>query len=285
MDAHLRALASRQADVVAAWQLRAIGWSWNKIKHHARTRGWRRLHPGVYVLSSGPLTREQRWFAAALTAPNTFLSHGSGGACYGFYRFDRGFEVVTRPGTGGRRKQGRLLVFRSGCLDGQTTTHMGIPITTAERVLVDLAPGLDQKRLGRALREAVRLKVTTMDRVLRCANDHLPGTGTLRPLAARYAKLPYARCRSDAEARGLEVLVDAGIEIPLVNTRVAGEEADYTWLDRRVIVELDGPQYHRFRDEDARKAALWRAAGFEVRRIGTDAVYDSPADLVALCAP
>lgn len=284
MDSHLRDLAARQVDVVSAWQLVRCGWSRHKIAHHARTRGWRRIHPGVYVLSSAALTREQQWHAATLTAPGTFLSHGSAGACFGFYRFQKEFEVVTRAGKGGRRKHGGVLVFRSDRLDGQTTRHQGIPITTAERVLVDIAPGLDRKRMGRALREAVRLKTTTTDRVLRCANCHVKGTGTLRGLATRYAKLPYERCRSDAEARGLEVLLDAGMEIPLVNVRIAGEEADYTWWWRRVIVELDGPQFHKFRDEDARKTRLWREAGFEVRRISTDAVYDSPADLVALCA-
>jgi len=28
----------------------------------------------------------------------------------------------------------------------------------------------------------------------------------------------------------------------------------------------------------------WERAGFEVRRVSTDAVYDSPAEFVALCA-
>src|SRR3954469_10372789 len=104
MDPHLRSLAARQADVVAAWQLRAAGWTWAKVTHHAGQNGWRAIHPGVYVLNSAPLRREQLWFAAALTSPGTVLSHGSASACFGFHRFERGFEVVTRPGRGGRRR-------------------------------------------------------------------------------------------------------------------------------------------------------------------------------------
>src|SRR5436305_15327372 len=131
MDSHLHELASRQADVVASWQLLRAGWTWAKIEHHVRRGGWRAVHPGVYVLNSAPIERRQLWFAAALTAPDTVLSHGSAAACYGIHRFERGYEVVTRPGQGGRRRQGSVLVFRSRVLRGDVTRHMGIPITTA----------------------------------------------------------------------------------------------------------------------------------------------------------
>lgn len=284
MDSHLRALAARQADVVAAWQLIEAGWTGGKVRHHAQCRGWRRIHPGVYVLTASPLTRRQLWFGAVLTAPGSALSHGSAGACYGFYRFRRPYEVVTRPGQGGRRRRGGVLVFRSKCLEGDLTRHMGIPITTAERVLVDLAPGIGEKRMGRAFREAVRLKTTTARRVLEYAGRQpgRPGASRLNALAARYADVPYHRTRSDAEGRALELLHDAGVPPPLVNMKVAGEEADLVWVDQRLIVEVDGPQFHQFRDEDLRKAGRWRSAGYTVRRITSDAVYAAPADLVAI---
>src|SRR4051812_20408342 len=284
MDPLLKELPRRQADVVAAWQLREAGWTWAKITHQARRNGWRAIHPGVYVLNSAPLRREQLWFAAVLTSPGTVLSKGSAGACFGFHRFERGFEVVTRPGKGGKRRQGRVLVFRSTRLEGDTTRHMGLPITTAARTLVDLAPGLDDKRLGRAFREAIRLKRTTAARVLECVERHpgRPGTPVLASLADRYATIPYARTRSDAEGRALEVLHDAGVERPLVNTKVGGEEADLVFAERRVIIEVGGPQFHRFRDEDERKARTWRAAGFEVRRVASGTVYAAPGELVAL---
>src|SRR5436190_13374603 len=126
MDSHLRDLAGRQADVVASWQLRRAGWTRRKIEHHRRTRAWRAIHPGVYVLSNSPITQRQLWFAAVLTAPGTVLSHGSAGACLGIYRFEKDFEVVTRPGQGGRRRRGGLMVFRSKDLDGDVGRFMGI---------------------------------------------------------------------------------------------------------------------------------------------------------------
>jgi hypothetical protein len=241
--------------------------------------GWRVLHRGVYLLTQAPVSRTQLWFAATLTAPGSVLSHGSAGACFGFHRFERGYEVVTRPGRGGRRRHGGVVVFRTALFDGDVTTHMGIPITTAPRTLVDLAPGLNPKRLGRAFRESIRLKTTTAARVLKTLDRHQgrPGTSLLAVLATRYANLPYHRTRSDAEGLALELLQDAGLPPPRVNVRVAGEEADLVWLDRRLIIEVDGPQFHRFRDEDERKARIWRDAGFTVRRIASDDVYRSDA--------
>jgi very-short-patch-repair endonuclease len=286
MHSHLRNLAARQADVVAGWQLREAGWTRKKIEHHVQRRGWRVVHPGVYALTSSPLSRRQLWFAAVLTAPGTYLSHGSAGACWGFHRFDRGLEVVTRGGQGGRRRHGRVLVFHSKALDEDTTRHDGLPITTAARTLIDLAAGLDERRLGRAFRESIRLKHTTARRVLDTLHRHegRQGTPALRKLARRYAAIPYRRTRSDAEGRALELLHDAGVEQPHVNMVIAGEEADMVWLDRRLIVEIDGPQFHRFPDEDARKTRKWRGAGFAVRRLASGAVYESPAELLALVA-
>jgi hypothetical protein len=284
MDVRLLELAARQHDLVASWQLRALGWSAKHTEQHARRHHWRRLHRGVYVLTQGTLTRHQRWLAATLTTPDSYLSHGSACAHYGIRRFDRGYETVTRPGDGGRRRIGSLLVFRSTTLAGATTISDGIPITTAERTLVDLAPHLNERQAGRAFREALRLKVTTATGIAAAlaSQQSARGTSQLRELTRRYGHLPYARTRSNPEARALEVLHDAGAPPPLVNVRIAGEEADLAWPKPRVIVEIDGPQYHRFRDEDARKEQRWRSAGYDVRRIASDLVYDRPDLLLAL---
>src|SRR2546423_3217253 len=135
MDARVRKLAGRQADVLARWQLEDAGWTSGKIDHHVCRHGWRVMHPGVYLLTNAPPSRHQLWIASALTTRDSVLSHGSAGACYGFYRFDRDYEVVTRPGNGGPRRHERLLVFRSQTLAEDLTRHEGIPITTAARVL------------------------------------------------------------------------------------------------------------------------------------------------------
>jgi hypothetical protein len=153
----------------------------------------------------------------------------------------------------------------------ETTTHHGIPITTPERTLIDLAAQLDARATAKSLREAIRLKTTTASSLLDALLKHPQrrGTAHLRELAERYKDLPIARARSDAESRALELLGPG----PSSNVRIGGEEADIVWPEQRLILEIDGPQYHQFPDEDARKEAAWRAAGYEVRRISSDDVF------------
>jgi hypothetical protein len=277
MDVALLELAARQRDLVSAWQLRRSGWTWAMVEQHAHDQRWRRIHSGVYALTQAPLTREQRRLAATLTAPDSFLTHFSAGAHYGIHRFDAAYETIVRPGNRGRHRSDGVLTRYSRTLDGETTAHDGIPITTATRTVIDLGA-------ARPLREALRLKLTTPYLMAVGLEKHKNrrGAGRLKELNDRYSGLPYSRCRSNAEAKALEIVHDAGKPPPLVNHRINGEEADLTFSEGHLIIEIDGPQYHRITAEDARKQALWEAAGYTVRRISSDAVFGAPAQLIAL---
>jgi very-short-patch-repair endonuclease len=92
--------------------------------------------------------------------------------------------------------------------------------------------------------------------------------------------LQLHRCRSDAEAIAVVTLADAKVAEPQVNVRIAGEEADLSWPATRHIVEIDGGTYHQDKLEDARKTAIWRAAGWHVERLPADVVYDDPDRLI-----
>jgi len=94
--------------------------------------------------------------------------------------------------------------------------------------------------------------------------------------------LPIERARSGSEVRALEVLRDAGFELPRLNVDIAGEEADLSWPRERLIIEIDGGPYHQDVGEDARKEAAWRTAGWKVRRITSHDVYDRPGRLLEL---
>lgn len=76
------------------------------------------------------------------------------------------------------------------------------------------------------------------------------------------------------------LLREAGRPVPRLNVRVAGEEADLVWPDHRLIIELDGPQFHLDVGADASKQQAWEAAGWTVRRLPTDDVYRHPERLL-----
>src|SRR4051795_8089173 len=120
MDVRLKDLAAAQLDLVAAWQLRRLGWTWDKVRYAAAE--WNAVHRGVYALSYSPLSREQRRMAATLTAPNSFLSHFSAAAHYGIWRFEAGYETIVRPGNKGRERPEGVLIRYSTTLGGNTTT-------------------------------------------------------------------------------------------------------------------------------------------------------------------
>jgi very-short-patch-repair endonuclease len=274
----LRKLAAAQAGCVAVWQLRNAGWSRSKVRHG--TRGLRELHDGVYVTGDAPITRLQRWWAAALTAPGSFLAFASAGAAHEIRPWEATFEVIVRQGSGGPRRQDGLLICRTKHL--HTTTLDGLPITTAERTVADLWPRLSEKDRAKTLRNAIRLKRLTPSSLaahLRQASAR-QRPHTLSDQLARHANLKLHRCRSDAEALAVVTLADAKLPAPQINHRIAGEEADLSWPDRRFIIEIDGGTYHQDKLEDARKTAIWRAAGWDVERLPADVVYDDPPRLI-----
>lgn len=108
------------------------------------------------------------------------------------------------------------------------------------------------------------------------------GTASLRATVDRYARLQLHRCRSDAEARAMEVLDEAGVALGEVNVRIAGFEADLVLPEQRRIIDIDGDAFHIDKALDARKTTAWRRAGWTVDRIGSDDVFDHPERLVAL---
>jgi hypothetical protein len=275
MDVDLRKRIGGQEDLVAAWQLRAEGWSRQRIQHWCHKEGWRQIHDGVWAVGHAPLSRRQRWIAAVLTAPNTFLAGHAAGLCHGFAEGEPNRVCVVRPGSGGPRRYPGLLVTRSTVLEGHTTHLDGIPILTAPRALIDHTRGLRPWQRGRAFRESIRLRTTTADEIAKTilALRGRRGTRALAALCDRYATIPYHRCRSDAEGRALEILHDAGLPAPQVNVRVATREADLVWRRRKLIVEVDSMEYHQFTDQDLEKQALWEGAGYVVRRIWANDVY------------
>jgi hypothetical protein len=286
IDPHIVALARAQADHFAVWQLAAAEWTPDQIRH--RTAGLARVHDGVIRLGYAAPTREQRRWAATLTTPDSILSHASLGAHAGFRPARNTFEVVSRPGRRGRQRIGGLLVYWSTRMDEEDIVRdAGPPRMTVERTLLDLAPALRDHELRKCFREALRLELTTAADVVVAADRHRGRRGRLRvvALADRYVRLPIDRCRSDAEARALELSDAAGRPIPLVNVRVAGEEADQYYPELGRILEIDGPQFHRLKDEDARKTAIWRAAGLQVDRIPSGVVFDHPERYLALAPP
>ena len=284
-DARIAELAREQFNRVSRRQLLELGMSETAIEHRVSAGRLVIVEQGVFAIA--PVLEGDdwgRWMGATLTAPGSVLSHMSAAAARGFWSLPREFESVTRPGSGGPRRHGGVLAFRSSTLDGDLMNIEGIPITTVPRTLLDLARTVSDKALARALREAVRLERTTLVALGDRLGDYRGRRGSRRlaQTIARYAGLPLERARSGAEIRALEILRDARYPLARLNARIADEEADLSWPTARLIIEIDGVPFHLDVGEDARKQRIWERAGWTVRRVSSDDVYERPDRLLAL---
>ena len=283
-DAQIAELAGRQFNRISRRQLIDIGLSDKAITHRVLTGRLVAVEQGVFAVAPVLEDGWGRWMAATLTAPGSVLSHMSAAVAWRLLTAPRQVECVTRPGSGGPRRHGGVLAYRSSTLDGDVVTNRGIRITSVPRTLLDLARTVGDRTLARALREAVRLELTT----LRALGDRLGdyrgrrGSHRLAEVVARYAGLPLERARSGAEIRALELLRGANRPLPRLNARIAGEEADLSWPNKKLIIEIDGAPFHLDVGEDARKQRTWERAGWTVRRIPSDDVYEQPERLLSL---
>jgi predicted transcriptional regulator of viral defense system len=282
MNEEIHTLAAQQFNRVSRAQLEALGMRNKGIRHRLESGLIVRVEPGVYAFP--PVMNDDRgvWMGATLTAPRTFLNRLSAACAWGVLERRPPYETVVRHGTGGRKRCGGIVIYRSTTLEGETTEFDGIPITSMPRTLLDIACFMSERALARAVRESIRLKRTTMPEL----GDYLgraharEGSTRLARALARYRGLPIETAKSGAEIRALELLRDADRPMPRLNVHVAGEEADLSWHEVKLIIEIDGTPFHQDVGADARKEAAWRAAGWQVERIASDDVYERPDTLL-----
>lgn len=284
-DARIAAVAGDQFNRVTLEQLTDIGLSDRAVRHRVEQGRLVAVHQAVFAVAPVAVDDDWgRWKGATLTEPNTFLAYESALAAWQMLDKRSSLETVVRPGNGGPRVKDGLRVHHSQALAGETTLLRGVPITTPERTLIDSALRLSVPALARAVREAVRLRITDLSAIAECIGRHRRRRGTRRvgEAIARYSGLPLASARSGAEVRAMELLRDAGRPLPRLNVVVAGLEADLSWPGHKLIIEIDGGPFHLDVGEDRRKQTAWETAGWTVLRLPAAAVYEEPHRLLTL---
>ena len=143
--------------------------------------------------------------------------------------------------------------------------------------MLDCARDLDrQDRLGQALADGRRAHILTAGALTDIVTrfPHHPGT---TPLTRAISV--YTPTRSEFERRFIAFCAHYQLPTPIVNTHVAGHEADTWFPDHRLIIELDGWDYHRDhptftsdRDRDTDRLV----AGIETVRITWDRLTETP---------
>ena len=272
-DWFLRELAERQHGVFAWWQLRAAGLTRGEVDSRLARGLLRKVHRGVYAFGHRELTQEGWWMAAVLAlGEHAVLSHRSAAALWGMLPTSHtAFIHVAVPGKPRARRGARIMVHRR-VADVATTERRGIPVTTVEATLSDLAVTVDRHTLGQAVAAAERLEL--FDRRLWTPPAARPGASVLREVVGAHRTAPT---RSELERRFLELCREHHLPLPKVNVWVADVEADFYWPAHRLVVETDGGTHagrELVRDYD--KEAKLALAGIRTHRFDWEQVVDRP---------
>jgi len=278
-DATVTAIAGEQWAVITWRQLRDAGLAKSTIGRRVRRRRLHRVHVGVYALvPPEALAPEGRWLAAVLACgTEAALSHRSAAVLWGLLDDDGEAPDVTAPVNGPRDVKG-VVLHRSRNLAGNVTRRRGIPVTTLERTLADLADVVARPVLHRAAQQAEFHR-----RTIGPAGDpwrHANG----RRGAPNLRSLPLLRARvgmtwSELEHRMLRLCRQAGLPEPESNQQVAGKRVDFVWRRQRLVVETDGGQAHLTAaafEEDRRRDVELLIAGWRVARFTWAMVRDEP---------
>jgi hypothetical protein len=242
IEERIARLALRQNGNVTREQLRDLGLASRTISRRAANKRLFRVHHGVFGVGRPPQTAVERYAAAVLACgPGAALSHQSALSLWGLSDKWPMPPHVTAPT---RRTRPGIITHEAANLARKDfRTRTAIRVTSPARTILDCARDLArQDRLGRILADARRATIVT-EHALLDVTERFPNHPGTRPL--KQAIAVYTPTRSEFEARFLAFCAHYGFPTPVVNTHVEGFEADMWFPQYRVIVELDGWDFHR----------------------------------------
>jgi len=236
-------LAADQFGRVTRGQLRQLGVT------DSTARDWRRAGylyprlPGVHAVGHPGRTVGSDLFEAVLYAgPGAMLSHATAACWQGLIEHPSPLMHVSTP----RRRAGRTGIVIHGRRRLTRAAHHGIPVTTPEQTLLDLAAScIDDPVL-------VRVALAHLD----FAGDYHPealialcrpgvlGSGRLRAAIADFDPR-FASTRSRFERDWIVYCERTDTPKPdAINVLVDGIRSDNVYFPERLIVELDGVDNH-----------------------------------------
>jgi very-short-patch-repair endonuclease len=278
LDLRIIGIANRHNRVITWDQLVAGGVSRRAVAHRVTTGRLFRHHPGVYLLEPPSRVSRLTLLTAAVAAcgPDAVLSHRSAAELWGLLEPRPGEIDVTvigrNPGVrrGIRRHRTRTLT------PSDVRTKRGIRVTSPARTVLDNARDPDLEEL---LANALAANLVTA-RQLNLGIAECPSRRGVRRLH-RILNQPGGprRTRSWGERRLLALIRQAGLPVPLTNRMVNGYQVDAVWPEHRLVVEVDGYEFHSGRrafETDRARDAAHVAAGYRVIRFTAIQLRDEP---------
>ena len=270
----LQTLAERQHRAVSTEQLHALGIS-SRVITRLRRDGWLYdKHRGVWMVGPPPYTPFGAFWAGHLATGGT-ISYRSASVVHSLRASYWKVELtlpVYRPNRPG------LVLHRGTPL---AVDIEGLPVTTLEQTLLDLADVLNPRQLETAINQADHnLDYGKLQTLLLTANGRR-GISPLHDALDAHA-LGQTLTESELEEEFLRLLRDHGFKQPQTQQYILGYRCDFVWPAERMVIETDGAHWHKHRERDAQKDRELRGGGWTVDRVTYRQVFFRPAEVVLI---
>lgn len=267
-------LSRRQLGLVTSPQLARLGWSHHAVLHLVDRGLLFSVRRQVWRVAGAPESKEMMLLAAVLAAGDeTLLGFATGAQVWGFTKVPVPplIDIVTNSWS--QPRLAGVRGHRTNFLPAHHRSRVGaLPVTSAERTLVDCCGMVRADQLMTTANDALRRKVLTLPRLTRCV-DEVPRSGRrsivpmVELLKAKVAG--YDPGGSDPEVDLVETLMNAGFPRPAQQVRVEFEGKkmflDVGWPELRVGYEYDSLEYHEHRfHEDRNRLRCLKRAGWDV---------------------
>jgi hypothetical protein len=288
-------LAAAQFGLFKRAQAHELGTTDRMLQRRVRAGSVERVAPSVYRITGAPRSWHQAVMAACLGGGDMCVaSHRTAAVLHGFDGYRPGVVEVTVPRTVRYRRRD-VIVHQSLDPVPCDITHVGsIPVTTAERSLIDLGAVTTWERVedsfDGAERDAIADRSVVAGRHGAIRRQGRNGVGPMAVvLDGRGLTIPH----SVLERSFGRLLERAGLPPPvwqhpvmLPNGRRARIDAAY--VDLLLGFELDGHGSHATRSQraaDNRRANQLRDLGWDIRRFTYEEVMrDGPTVVRAVIA-
>jgi hypothetical protein len=289
----------RLANIATRAELVKAGLSVAQIRSKVSRGELVRLDRGVYapaasVRSVGANARgELALRAAAMLAalgPDAVASHHTAARILGLSLLGRdpaGIAISRVPGSGSRGGWPGVRVHNAALPKGHLDRHLGVPVTTAARTVLDLARAAPFRAGVVVADSALRLKRTTKTELQAVIADCRRWPGLQR--ASEVVAFADGLAESPLESIARVAFRDCGLPPPQLQAVLGAggrviARVDFYWEQFRTIAEADGEMKYDNRFEatyQLRRDAELRDAGFEVVHFGWHDIYDAPAQVAA----
>ena len=273
-------IASAQHGRINVAQLREAGVDKRRTYRWLREGRLHRVHRDVYAVGHLAPSVDADYMGAVLASGGgATVSHSPSSHLLQLLKGPPPRPEVSVPTTAHRRRPG-IVIHRVRELHERDVMKLrNIPITTAPRTLLDLAPRLSPATLAQACHEAWVRHRMTPDDVEACIarNPHKPGIGKLRTALGADVTL------SHLEKGFLVLLRTNGLPLPRTNIDRLGDKVDCHWPRLGLTVELLSFRFHATRHAFEKDVARRRRSNHVAYTWGD--VFERPAQTIADVVP